>query len=283
MEREKRLSRVQMEYLVQWIRMSEKNRSLGALGNMRGVSRSAVQKMLAVSVKAGFLDQKYRATEAGMAQVFWYRSRYDAIVRWFLQNNLSQEDAEAAADVLMSGAPLQVIEMMFNKSLICSICKRSSFEREGEIGVTGTALSQVLPQGVYQIGVEFRKIKDEGELSMANAAFEKPGKLLIGENHSEVQLKRVRISHTSGYSHLAVSGKMRTMEYEAGGRTRKLKIEDECVLIPVDDILWSCEGKDGVLTGKLRVEFTCTAGPLHMPKAAAIMYVRIICMEENAV
>lgn len=276
MEQGTRLSRVQMQTLRLWLRMPEDNRSFGILNRFRNVTKTAVKKALTGAVRAGILDENYALTADGQEWFNWYILRFNAISEWFEREGVPRDEAEDAADAFLCTASDKAIEAMFNRSVLCAICKMSGCaSSSGTLSLTGEALSDTFPAGSYLIGVEFRKLYHENELSMANSAFEQPGRLLIGKGTGEIQLKRVRINHLSKFTHAAVSGKMKSMEYElSGGAVKKLKIENECVRIPVEDVSWGC-GESGILTGKLKVRFTCTAGPMHMPSASAVMYVRI--------
>ncbi|MDD3252063.1 MAG: NEAT domain-containing protein [Lachnospiraceae bacterium] len=274
----KRLSRTQMNYLRTWLSQDESNRSMANAALKLHVSRAAVQKILNTIREQGFLGEKYELTKQGEDYYGWYNLRYQSIVKWFKLNDISEEEAMETANLLIAEAPLSVSEMLMNKSVVCNICHMRAFEPEDtdqKIELTGEKLSEFLAEGIYTVNVEFRKVKNETELSMADKAFEKPGKLLISANRGYILLRRKKISYISNILQRAVSGKMRSLEYCVHDRTRSPRVENDVVRIPVRDILWSCSGPGGVLTGRLQMAFTCTVGSMHMPKAEAVMCIKI--------
>ncbi|MDO4268439.1 MAG: hypothetical protein Q4C73_08190 [Eubacteriales bacterium] len=275
MEDGRRLTKSQLEYFSLYMNSAGRESAVTALSVKRNVSRQAVLKGYAGLIEKGILDEERNLTEYGMEYWAWYNMRRRILTDWYTEHGVPEEDAKAAADLLLALAPLSVIDMMTDKCLACSMCQKNDLGVMGKHLLQGVELGDYLPEGNYPVYFEFCRLDDESRLSMADDAFEKPGLLSVGEKGSELILKRIRISHMSMLSKREMIGKMRTAEYTVNNRRKQTKIDGDLIRISAKDIIWDLTKGDGLVQGKLQMAFTCTAGK-HMPKAEAVMHIHLV-------
>lgn len=281
----KKLTSNQMKYLMTWINMDKARRSFTNVSMVMGVTKSAVQQTMSLLVKRGFLDSSYFLTEEGKEYVTWYKSRLQALNNWLQLHKIDEKTAEETAYNWMADTHKSVIDMLVRECMVCSICRSVTKDTGKEAMFEGIDLSTCIPEGIYDVEVDFYKenLDDNylGEPSMADKAFKKDAHLIVAKGHSMIQLNRIRIFQMSFNNRDMLSGKMKTMDYIVKGMKKRAEIQRDMVNIPTSDIQWYCSRNKLKLTGKLRVFFTCTAGPLHMPRRPAVLYVRISQEGEN--
>lgn len=272
-----RLTKVQMQYLLSWVQEEGKKRSFYHLAAMQGVAKSTVQRTMNVLVNRGYLTEKYELTQDGRRYIDWYLPRYQSLTDWLKLHDIESGMAESTAHSWLAVTEDPVVDMLLKNCLICSICQ-SVVAAEDERIFEDIDLSEHIPEGSYEVDVEF--LKDAGErggseLSMADEAFEKPARLVVFGACSYIELKRIRVVHLSYKGTNLVSGKLRSMDYMAEGKSHKAEQDGELVRIPVRHIRWHCSNNKLELTGRLRIFVTCTAGIVHMPKRPTMLYVRL--------
>lgn len=279
----------QMQYLMTWLGMEgNKGRSFASVGLKHNVKKTTVQGAVTALVARGILDREYRLTEEGNAYMAWYRPRFQSLFMWLRLHDIEPETAEDTAYSWMADSPEEVIEMMVNETMICSVCRRIVPSIEGEAEFQGIDLSVFLPEGSYDVGIEFEREGDgkengrgQGARSMADRAFEKPARLTVEKDGSEIILMRRRIlNHSYDAPHNEVSGKMKTMDYFVKDQRKRARVDGEQVRIPTRDILWRCSRENRSLVGSLTASFTCTAGRQHMPEREAVLRIHIAQAEK---
>jgi predicted transcriptional regulator len=266
-----KLTKAQMQYLLSWIGERKEKRSFYHLAIKNNVSKSTVQRTLNVLVSRGFLNQQYDLTGEGEAYVNWYLPRHRSLVGWLCLHDIDRKLAESTAHAWLAVTEDPVVDMLLKNCLVCSICKTLSAEETAAASLE-VDLSEYLPEGTYHIDVEF--VKDGPntlEPSMADAAFEKPARLVITKGSSIIEMKRLRVVRFSYRKNNLISGMLKAMEYMVDGKKRKAEVEGDYVRIKASHILWSCSRNELELKGELRIYATCTAGIIHMPKSPAIM------------
>lgn len=271
-----RLTKVQMQYLMSWIQEEGKKRSFYHLALMHGVAKSTVQRTMNVLVGRGYLTEEYKLTEEGRRYMAWYVPRHQSLVNWLCLHEIEPSMAKSTAHAWLADTEDPVIDMLLKNCLICSICKKAASEARERI-LKNIDLSEHIPTGVYEVGVSFFKDGADTpgrEHSMADEAFEKPARLIILEEDSYVELKRIRVVRLSYKGTDLVSGKLKSMDYVVNGEKEKAQIDGETVRIPSRHIQWYCSDNELDLWGQLQVFVTCTAGICHMPKRTALLRVQ---------
>lgn len=272
-----RLTKVQMQYLMSWIQEEGRKRSFYHLALLHGVAKSTVQRTMNVLVARGYLTENYELTEDGRRYMSWYIPRHQSLVNWLCLHEIELSMARSTAHAWLADTEDPVIDMLLKNCLICSICKKVAFEAKERI-LKDIDLSEYIPAGVYEVGADFfkdgKEVSDR-EHSMADEAFEKPARLVISEEDSYVELKRIKVVHLSYKGTNLVSGKLKSMDYVVNGEREKALINGEVVRIPIRHIQWYCSSNELELWGQLRIFVTCTAGICHMPKRPALLKVRL--------
>lgn len=271
-----RLTKVQMQYLMSWIQEEGKKRSFYHLALLHGVAKSTVQRTMNVLVVRGYLTEEYELTEEGRRYMGWYIPRHQSLVNWLSLHEIELSMAQSTAHAWLADTEDPVIDMLLKNCLICSICKKVASGSRERI-LKDVDLSEYIPAGVYEVRADF--FKDGGNIqdrehSMADEAFEKPSRLVISEEDSYVELKRIKVVHLSYKGTNLVSGKLKSMDYVVNGEKEKARIDGEVVRIPVRHIQWYCSSNELELWGQLRIFVTCTAGICHMPKRPALLRVQ---------
>ncbi|MCD8371586.1 MAG: hypothetical protein LUC94_14920 [Clostridiales bacterium] len=273
-----RMTETELLYFETWAAMSASGRTLTMLGHKLEVSTAAVTKRMRAIVQRGYLTERYEMTSLGAEFYMWCRLWEKGIHVWYQTMGISETDARNVTRDLLARAPVPVLDMMMNQGIICLLRgnrRISSSERDGCLEFRNVEFANMLPEGRYSVYVTFRKL-DGNEPSMAESAFGQTRMMVIEAGRSELRLQRQMILHHSMTEDYDVRGQMKSLEYEVGTRTRKPKIQDDIVRIPMKDMIWKIrEGNDSSLVGELEVSFACTAGEQHMPRASALMCVKI--------
>lgn len=268
-----KLTKLQLRCLMTWSKLQGKNRSMTGAALKLNVSRTAIQKALGVLTEQGFLDEFYELTQWGRAYVEQQEKCYHLLQRWMQFRRVAKEEWEDVY-LLMAEMGPSFLSVMANEGLFCNICR--SVAGTNLLQFDQVDLSRFLPPGTYEVDLEFRKAGSEHLYSMADKAFAKPGRLIVTDTGSELELRRLKILHNSPHKQAEVSGKMRTLEYYLKGEIKKPKVSEDLVKIPTADMTWSCAEDERVLTGRLEVTFTCTAGFHDKDISKAVMCVRIM-------
>jgi len=250
-----------------WIQEEGKKRSFYHLALMQRVAKSTVQRTMNILVARGYLTEAYELTEDGGRYMDWYIPRHQSLVNWLRLHEIELSMAQSTAHAWLADTEDPVIDMLLKNCLICSICKKVAFEAKERI-LKDIDLSEYIPAGVYEVGADFFKDREDvldREHSMADEAFEKPARLVISEDDSYVSYKGTNL----------VSGKLKSMDYVVNGEREKAQINGEVVRIPIRHIQWHCSSNELELWGQLRIFVTCTAGICHMPKRPALLCVRL--------
>lgn len=265
-----RLTKVQMKYLMSWIQEEGKKRSFYHLALIHGVAKSTVQRTMNVLVARGYLTEDYELTEEGRRYMDWYIPRHQSLVNWLCLHEIELSMAQSTAHTWLADTEEPVINMLLKNCLICSICKKAASETKERI-LKDIDLSEFIPAGIYEVGVDFYKAGEEvtdREHSMADEAFEKPARLVISEEDSYVELKRVKVVHLSFKRTSLVSGKLKSMDYVVNGQRERAQISGEVVRLPIRHIQWCCSGNDLELWGQLQIFNSCFL-PVFLPHGEA--------------
>ncbi|MCD8082543.1 MAG: hypothetical protein LUE86_03180 [Clostridiales bacterium] len=273
----KRMTGTELAYFEVWAEMSGNGRTLTMLGHKLEVSTAAAVKRMKSIAQRGYLTDRYELTSQGIEFYMWYRLWRKGIEAWYQTMGISEADAREVTRSLLADAPIPVLNMMTNQGIMCMLRRSrrfSSLEREDCLEFRNVEFAGILPEGRYPIDVTFKRL-DGDEPSMAEGAFDQTRLMVIERGKSEIRLRRQMIFHHSMTENYDVRGQMKSLEYTAGTRIKKPRIQDDTVGIPMKDMVWKVrQGNDSSLIGELEVAFTCTAGA-HMPKASALMSVKI--------
>lgn len=269
----KKMTRLQVNSLLLWTRLEGRPRSMNNIAVKLGVSRTAVLKNLNFMVAEGILDEEYNMTGPGRDYVEQMEQMYRLLLRWMRLHGVVKEEWKDAF-VLMAEMGPSFLKCMTNQGFFCSICRSVSDRNPLWFGQAD--LSRFLPGGTYKACVEFWKTGKENERSMADRAFVKPSCLSVEDSHSDIILRRLKITHFSPQKHGEASGKMRSMEYSMDGKRRKAEVAEDVVRIPTEAIEWCYNEQECALTGRLKVTFTCTAGFHDRERSKAEMRIRIV-------
>lgn len=264
---------LQMKCLLLWTGLPEKNRTLTSVAIKMDASRTAARNALNAAVEQGVLDKSYKVTESGEEKIKAWRNQRRLLLNWMKMHHVNETEWDDVY-TLMTEMGQDFKRAMLQESLLCSIC-RNTMEK-GEHRFRGIDLADYLSAGKYEVRVEFRKLENEGHLSMADRAFERPVYMIVGEKESQIVLKRLKILQFSPIKRQEVGGMMRSLQYYVDGKAKTVRAEGGVVRVPTSDIEWSCSEEDGSLTGRLEMGFTCTAGFHQKDHNRAVMNVNIL-------
>ena len=106
---------------------------------------------------------------------------------------------------------------------------------------------------------------------MADQGFFHPGLLRIQEGKGEVFLKIREVEQDSRVRGMRMRGQVDSLSCFIHGDSRPCGRREDAFVFPIQPLDFFYREEERILQASVEMEFTCSVGPVHMPKSRARM------------
>ena len=265
------LAEEKIKYLLFLYERKDQPLSVTAAAKACGVAKSTFSRTLSAFFEMGYVAEpgKTMLSPDGKKAARALRQEVDQMKEWlqseiFLQGDLLEEEARRTVCALSTDTRKKLYSRHRLSIFFASL--KSVTE------IPGDRLCFQLPDGEYEFAFSIYKVgKEEAQLSMADQGFFHPGLLRIQEGKGEFFLKIREVEQDSRVRGMRMRGQVDSLSCFIHGDSRPCGRREDAFVFPIQPLDFFYREEERILQASVEMEFTCSVGPVHMPKSRARM------------
>ena len=265
------LTEEKINYLLFLYEIQDRPLSVTAAAGACGVAKSTFSRTLRAFWEMGYMEESGKTvlSASGKERARELRHEVDQMKEWlqseiFLQGSRLEEEARRTVCALSADTRKRLYSRHRLSIFFASL--KSVTEIPGE------RLCFQLPDGEYEFAFSIYKSgQEEAQLSMADQGFYHPGLLRIHDGKGEIFLRIREVEQDSRVRGVRMRGQVESLSCRINGSFCPCKRQDDAFVFPIQTLNFFYREEERLLQTSIEMEFTCSAGPVHMPKSRARM------------
>lgn len=277
-----KLTHMQLQVLNALYNEPKDERSYTKIAEKLRVERSTISKTAIQLEKLGLIDRSNVrtpvVTDEGEKAIYGLNDRIEVAKDHMRYEGVICEDDIIHDSVVLATECSQSLHNSMEK--VNQHYKAKSFFSGDGTTFTGKELSENIGDGYFVFPyIFFRETAmDYDNYSMANYAFSRNCELMVSKGKGTVILRSIVVTHRSGRTGRAMSGRVDKFKYYTPMGFIEAKRREDMILIPMDYFKFRNMGEDvvsRVVLGTLCVKCTCVCDEGDMPESEAYMTILI--------
>lgn len=261
---------LQIRYLMELEKIGPRRGMVAEIAKNCGGSHGPVSTFLKECCKNGYLTEDYTFTEFGKAALNSYKQIVEETENYLKRIHVTEEKREETMRSLIGSLDYdELLRIVHSDRNLQEVQK----EKKNK-GKTSHFLKNMLEYGNYDVLIDVRKIREEGEirakLSMADRGFCHVGRIRHNKRGSWLELGIVDMYAGSQNDGKIMKGRLATLKYIKDGDMVPVEISGDKLTIRLDAFKFRKVPGEPV-QGYLPITVTCSVGTMHMPESAAIL------------
>lgn len=262
---------LQIRYLMELEKTGAKRGMVAEIAKNCGASHGPVSTFLKECIKNGYLTEGYQFTEFGKTALEAYKQIVKDTEDYLRRINVAPELREDTLRDMIGNLDYDVLRRIVHSD---SGLQKELRRTEKNKGNPGHFLTNVLEYGIYDVLVDVRKVREDGEirakLSMADRGFRHVGRIRHNKRGSWLELEILDMYAGSQSSGQMMKGHLATLKYIKDGDMVPVEINGNKLEIRLDAFKFRMIPGEPV-QGYLPITVTCSVGSMHMPESAAVL------------
>ena len=261
-------SRLQIQYLLELKDVGTKRGNVTVIAERCGVNHSSVSKFFKTCVKAGYLEEDFSFTEAGIAWMQGYETILTEVKQYLKEIGIADRQIDTAAWQLIENTDFYVLKKMVHHEEKNQQTKSS----DGSNHFGRNLLEGVLKFGNYPVDFMLYRVGSGSgiSVSMSNRGFKHPALLKHNRRGSWLQLEIQEMQAQSRIDGMMMEGYLQSLKYEKDGYLHEVEIRDNTLRLPLNAFRFD-HTQGGEINARIPVTVSCSVGREHMPESTALL------------